>query len=239
MSFIICVDLSSGAPDQDTGFRIGSVTKVLTALQTLILRDSSVIESLDQDITIYYPQFKVRNPYSTKRGITFRQLMSHMSGLPRNAPCPAMFVLGCNLTEKDILDSIAGLRLLFPPGSNVAYSNLGFGLLGQVVAHILGISWNNSVSKMVFEPLEMKNSGNTYGSDDLSKIAVGYYPDGTEAGWLDTGWDGPAGQTYSSTADLAKVMFLAFSTNKSMGEDIAQVKSNNIIGQSVGSVLHC
>lgn len=163
-------DPSSGAPNQDTGFRIGSVTKVLTALQSLILRDGGVIESLDQDITTYYPQFKVRNPYRTKRGITFRQLMSHMSGLPRNVPCQEIFVLGCNLTEDDILSNTAGLRLLFAPGSDVAYSNLGFGLLGQVVAHILGMSWNDAVNKMVFEPLGMKNSGNTYGSDDLSRL---------------------------------------------------------------------
>lgn len=54
-------------------------------------------------------------------------------------------------------------------------------------------------------------------------IYPGYYPEGRQAGWLDVGWGGPAGQSYSSAADLAKVMFLAFSTNKSIGEEISQV----------------
>ena len=219
----VCLDSSSGAPDENTGFRIGSVTKAFTALQTLILRDGGVIQSLDQDITTLYPQFKVNNPYKTKRGITFRQLMSHMSGLPRNVPCSEMFVKGCNMTEEEILGVAAGLRLLFSPGSDVAYSNLGFAILGQITAHILGVAWTDSLTKMVIEPLGMKNTGNSFGPEDLNRIAAGYYPDGRAAALIDVGWAGPAGQSYSSTADLAKLMFLAFSEAKAIGEELSQV----------------
>ena len=154
--------------------------------------------------------------------------MSHMSGLPRNLPCPGIFVNGCNLTTADILDNIGLLRLLFPPGSDAAYSNLGFSVLGQAMAFTQGMAWNDSIQKLVFEPLNMKNSGNSYGPGDLSKMAVGYYPDGRKAEWLDVGWSSPAGQSYSSTADLAKLMSLVFSMNRSMGEEISQVhRSNN------------
>ncbi len=183
--------------------------------------------------------------------------MSHMSGLPRNLPCPGIFVNGCNLTTADILDNIGLLRLLFPPGSDAAYSNLGFSVLGQAMAFTQGMAWNDSIQKLVFEPLDMKNSGNSYGPGtqgmawndsiqklvfeplnmknsgnsygpgDLSKMAVGYYPDGRKAEWLDVGWSSPAGQSYSSTADLAKLMSLVFSMNKSMGQEISQVHHSN------------
>lgn len=127
------------------------------------------------------------------------------------------------MTDKELLKNIAGLELMFPPATQPAYSNLGFGLLGQVLAHILGLSWDKSVNMMVFEPLGMKNTGNSFGPADVAKMAVGYYPDGTVADLIDIGWDAPAGQTYSSAADLAKIMALAFSTDKSSGSSITQV----------------
>lgn len=121
------------------------------------------------------------------------------------------------------MKNIAGLRLMFPPGSQPAYSNLGFGLLGQVLALIVGSSWEESVSKMVFEPLGMQDTGNSFGPSDVAKLAVGYYPNGRVAELIDIGWDSPAGQTYSTTADLAKMMALAFSTDKSLGSQVTQV----------------
>jgi len=127
------------------------------------------------------------------------------------------------MTEEDILGVAAGLRLLFSPGSDLAYSNLGFAVLGQITAHVLGMAWADTLTKMVFEPLGMKNSGNSFGSADLSRIAAGYYPDGRVAELIDIGWGSPAGQSYSSTADLAKLMLLAFSESKAIGEDPSQV----------------
>ena len=143
-----------------------------------------------------------------------------MSGLPRNTPCYGIFEVGCNITDKQLLKNIARLELMFPPGMQPVYSNLGFGLLGQVLAHILGSSWDESVSKMVFRPLGMTNTGNKFSPADVAKIAVGYYPDGTVADLIDIGWDAPAGQTYSSVEDLAKIMTLAFSTDKSSGSQV-------------------
>ena len=219
--FKIVSDSSLGAPDENTRFRIGSITKVFTALQTLMMRDSGQIKSLDDDISLYYPEFKVQNPFQTERGITFRQLMSHMSGLGRDTPCKGIFDTGCNATDEEIMKNIAGMKLMYPPGTQPAYSNLGFGLLGKVLTRIAKArSWDDLLNKMILQPLGMNNTGNSFKNYDPKKTAIGYYPDGSEADFIDIGWDASAGQSYSSTADLAKLMSLVFSTTKSSKDQV-------------------
>ena len=149
-----------------------------------MLRDSGELRSLDANITDYLPEFSVINPYQTRRGITFRQLSSHMSGLPRNPPCPGLFDTGCNLSYDKIYDNLSKMRLSVPPGSQPGYSNLGFGLLGRVLGKIGGSPWEDLVQRMVIEPLAMSNSGNTFTAESLKNLAVGYYPDGTKASEL-------------------------------------------------------
>ena len=149
---------------------------------SLMLRDSGKLGSLDAEITDYLPQFSIQNPFQTKRGITFRQLSSHMSGLSRNPPCPGLFETGCNLSYSQLYDNLSKMRLMFPPGMQPEYSNLGFGLLGRVLEKIQGPTWEDQVAEMVFKPLNMTNSGNSYTTESIKNLAVGYYSDGTEAG---------------------------------------------------------
>ena len=186
-----------------------------------MMRDSGQIKSLDNDISLYYPEFKVQNPFQTERGITFRQLMSHMSGLGRDTPCKGIFDTGCNATDEEIMKNIAGMKLMYPPGTQPAYSNLGFGLLGKVLTRIAKArSWDDLLNKMILQPLGMNNTGNSFKNYDPKKTAIGYYPDGSEADFIDIGWDASAGQSYSSTADLAKLMSLVFSTTKSSKDQV-------------------
>ena len=108
-----------------------------------------------------------------------------MSGLPRNPPCPGLFDTGCNLTDNQIYENLSKMKLMFPPGTQPEYSNLGFGLLGRVLQEISGAVWEERVSEMVFKPLKMNNSGNYFSEEVVKNLAVGYYPDGTTASeWL-------------------------------------------------------
>ena len=177
----LCADPDRGPPTVNTGFRIGSITKVFTALMTLMLRDSGKLRSLDENITNYLPEFRIGNPFQTHRGITFRQLSSHMSGLPRNPPCPGLFDTGCNISYSQMYKNLAKMKLMYPPGTQPEYSNLGFGLLGRVLEKIQGPTWEEQVEEMVFKPLKMTNSGNSFTPESIKNLALGYYPDGTEA----------------------------------------------------------
>ena len=182
--FVVRTDPGRGPPTGDTGFRIGSITKVFTALMMLMWRDRGLLPSLDADITTYLPEFKIVNPYQTQRGITFRQLASHMAGLPRNAPCKGIFTTGCNITDEQMYKNLATIELLQPPGSQPSYSNLGFGLLGRVLERVRGptATWEAQLRLAILDPLNMTNSGNKFTPEAMNKLAVGYYPDGSIAG---------------------------------------------------------
>ena len=149
---------------------------------TLMLRDGKHLRSLDADITEYLPEFKITNPFKTSRGITFRQLMSHMSGLPRESPCANIFLTGCDLSDREIYENLEKIELMYPPGQQPAYSNLGFGLLGRTLERITWSRWEESVKMMVFDQLGMTTSGNTFTPDDIKKLAHGYYVNGSETG---------------------------------------------------------
>lgn len=152
----------------------------------LMLRDSKQLRSLDADITEYLPEFSIINPFKTNRGITVRQLMSHMSGLPRESPCANMFITGCDLPYEDIYKNLASIELMYPPGQQPAYSNLGFSLLGRVLEKITNARWEDSIKKMVFDQLGMTTSGNTFTSADIEKLALGYYANGSQAGIIES-----------------------------------------------------
>jgi CubicO group peptidase (beta-lactamase class C family) len=67
--------------------RVASISKVFTDLMMMQLRDKGVL-NLDDPVTKYIPNFRVKVPYNTKRPITLRELASHTSGLQREVPCP-------------------------------------------------------------------------------------------------------------------------------------------------------
>ena len=102
------------------------------------------------------------------------------------------------------------------PGKNPPLYVMILRQLLQVLVKIMDYpSWDDLVTKMITKPLGMQNTGNSFNSSVMDRMAVGYYPDGSEADMIDVGWDASAGQTYSSAADLAKLMTLAFSTDGS------------------------
>ena len=149
------LDPSRGPPTGSTAFRIGSITKLFTALMMLQLRDEALLRSLDEDVTAYNKEFSVVNPFETDRGVTFRQLSSHMGGLPRETPCKDIFIHGCYDSDEEIYGNLAKLKLLYPPGQIPSYSNLGFGLLGRTLQKIEGPTWEEQVEKKVLKPLGM------------------------------------------------------------------------------------
>ena len=68
----------------------------------------------------------------------------------------------------------------------------------QVLVKIMDFpSWDDLVTKMIIKPLGMQNTGNSFNSSVMDKMAVGYYPDGSLADMIDIGWDASAGQMYS------------------------------------------
>ncbi len=138
---------SFGGVDENTCFRIASVTKWVTAIGLMTLYDQGKLD-LDRDISEYLP-FKVRNPAYPDTPITARMLLSHTSSLSPDAS-----------SYKPDWESISkGYDPIFDesvkPGSKYAYADYNGALFGCLIEAITGESVQDYMDRMVFRPLEL------------------------------------------------------------------------------------
>ena len=134
----------------DTQFMIGSVTKTFTALTVMALRDEGRL-TLDDTLGTYLPGTRHSQ-------VPLRQLLAHASGLQREpvgriwesleAPDRETFVAGAEDAEQ-----------VLPPHHAFHYSNLAYGLLGQVVESVTEMAWEDVVRARVLEPLGLTRTG--------------------------------------------------------------------------------
>lgn len=118
-----------GAPSpQQSIFRIASNTKIFMSLLATIFQERGYLASLDDPVAAYVPGFAPVNTFRDGSDITFRQLMSHTSGLP-----DSLAGLGDwgNMTTAQVLAALAVTPLQVPPGTLPEYSNLGISMLGE------------------------------------------------------------------------------------------------------------
>jgi CubicO group peptidase (beta-lactamase class C family) len=162
------------APDADTVFEIGSITKVFTSL---VLADMVVRGEvkLDDPVATLLPQ-TVRVPSRDGREITLLDLSNQVSGLPR---------LPDNLKPADLGDPYAdygparlyeflsGYTLTRAIGEKYEYSNLGVGMLGHALALKAGVSYEELVRRRVLEPLGMTDTTITLTEAQKKRLAPG------------------------------------------------------------------
>ena len=103
-----------------------------------------------------------------------------MGGLPRETPCD-IFFHGCNLTDDQVYANLSKMELILPPGSVPNYSNLGFALLGHALEKVSGTGWEESIQRMILDPLAMMRSGSVFTPEILKDLAVGYLANGSVA----------------------------------------------------------
>jgi CubicO group peptidase (beta-lactamase class C family) len=152
-------DLTARKPvDADTIFHWASITKTLTAIGIMQLRDRGLL-TLGDPIVKYLPELQqVHNPYGPMEAITLRMLMSHSAGF-RNPTWPWGGDQPWHPFEPPGWAQIAAMlpytRIEFPPGSKYSYSNPGIIFLGRVIERLTGDDYEVYVDKNIFTPLEM------------------------------------------------------------------------------------
>jgi CubicO group peptidase (beta-lactamase class C family) len=115
-----------------------SVSKPVTAMILLQLLQEGIFGSLDDDIAKYHPKYREVMPQEyADTHITFRQLLTHTSGVP-------------HLSK---LWDGSKLKMDFRPGAGVQYSSNGYGILGDVMEEITGKSYNQLVKDYIGEPI--------------------------------------------------------------------------------------
>lgn len=144
-------------------FQIGSISKSFGALCVYRLADEGRVD-LNAPLSRYLPDVPL-----PPEPMPVQQVLSHVAGLPRSGP---------------IFPRVPADRLWtgFTPGSNFSYSNLGYELIGMLVAKISGKPYPRALHELVIRPLGITGLREVLQSSDRARYAVGYSP-------LDT--DGP------------------------------------------------
>lgn len=145
-------DFARSKPNsEETGFALGSVSKIFTATAILQLRDRGKVK-LDDRFVTYFPEF----PYA---GITIRHLLSHTSGLPDYTIFEAAVARYPEkvFTNADIMPLLKSPHrpLAFNPGEKWQYCNVNFCLLALLVEKLSGSSFEGYVTKNILKPAGM------------------------------------------------------------------------------------
>lgn len=136
-----------------TAFRIASMTKHMTALAMLALRDQGKLV-LDAPLVEYVPQFAAVAPATRDSApVSVRHLISHTAGFVTDDPW-ADRALGMTPPALDALMA-EGQLFARPPGLAFEYSNLGYALLGRVLTNVSGEPYQSFIRRIFLDPLGM------------------------------------------------------------------------------------
>ncbi len=142
------VDLDTQrAPDEATVARVASITKTFTATAILQLRDESKL-GLDDGLSTHIPEFEqVRETGGCAADVTLRRLLTHYSGLSAET---SLLSWGAEeFPGRDaVLAALPSTEVVIPADSQWKYSNLAFGLLGEVVTRLSGVPYAEYVREI-------------------------------------------------------------------------------------------
>lgn len=157
------------SPDQHTQYRIGSISKLFTSTGLSMLIDQGLIQE-NHKIHSFYAQ----NQLGPDKGqITLTSLVTHTSGLPS---LTGQFRSRDDEERAGIEELLARLRrqplyMQAPPGSFL-YSNLGYGILGDIISKASGGSYRSFVTERIIRPLNMIDTRFT--REETDQLAIGY-----------------------------------------------------------------
>lgn len=186
---------ASAPPDSDTQYRIGSISKTMTAVLVMQLRDEGTL-ALEDRVDAHVTD----GPFGAS---TIRGLLSHSAGLPAEPRGP-WWERSRGVSYNALVGANVEATAVLPVGQQYHYSNLAYAILGRIVEHHRRRTWAAASHDNLWAPLGMTRT---------SYSAVAPYADGfsvealsgtlTREPHQDTGAMAPAGQVWSTIADLA------------------------------------
>jgi len=197
--------LGGPAPDADTVFRIASMSKSFTASAVLLLRDEGLL-ALDDPAEKYVPELAGWPPVTADSDrVTIRHLLTMTAGFPTDDPWGDR-QQGLPLEEFGTLLA-GGVGFNWAPGTRFEYSNLGYAILGLVIAAASGTEYPDFVRSRLLAPLGLTRTGFAAEEFDRANLAVGYRRGAR--GWEELPFDpygafAPMGGVFSCVTDLAR-----------------------------------
>lgn len=207
------------APTIDTQYRIGSITKTFVAVLVMRLRDEGRLDLND---------VLDKHLGGTSFGhLTVAQLLSHTGGLTSESP-GEWWERAPGDGWPALVESMSAEQGRHRAGERFHYSNVGYGVLGQLVAELRGTDWLTALREEILEPLGMTRTTPHPSAPHALGFAVHPFadvllPEPTP----DAGAMAPAGQLWSTVTDLARwVRFLAGDTGGVLSPDtVAEMRA--------------
>jgi CubicO group peptidase (beta-lactamase class C family) len=201
---------AAGAPT-DVAYRIGSLTKTFTAVLVLQLRDEGAL-ALTDPLAEHVP--------GVAGSATLLQLLAHAGGLTSELP-GAWWERVEGTDGAGLLAALADEPPRLAAGARLHYSNVGFALLGEVVARRRRAPWSQVLQERLLDPLGLHRTGPAPVGPAAAGWAVHPHADVLLAEpAAATGAMAPAGELWSTVGDLARwACFLAGDTGDVLSAD--------------------
>ncbi|MEU6264816.1 serine hydrolase domain-containing protein [Saccharopolyspora shandongensis] len=203
----------------DTQYRVGSITKTFVAVLVMRLRDEGRLDLADK-LDDYIPGTSIG-----KRSIG--EIVSQSSGLTAE-PAGQWWERTPGGSADELVASIDETALRPTPRHGFHYSNVGFGVLGELVSRLCGAPWGEVLQREILEPLEMKRTTLSPVAPHAEGFAVHPWadvvlPEPAE----DAGAMAPAGQLWSTFDDMARwVRFVIGDSGEVLHPDtVAEMRS--------------
>jgi CubicO group peptidase (beta-lactamase class C family) len=188
----------------DALFLVASITKPVTGTAVLMLVERGLL-ALDDRVAEFVPAFAQNG----KHEVRVRHLLTHTSGLPDMVP-ENNALRAAHAPLAAFLDAIVGLRLAFPPGTQVQYQSMGFAMLAEIVHQVAGRTLAEFLRTEIFEPLGMHDTSLGWAPEKKARIAaIRLAPEqhATDWNWNTPYWLGfgaPWGGLITSPGDFAR-----------------------------------
>ncbi len=209
-----------------TVYEIGSITKVFTGILLAEAVNAGRLQ-YDDPIQKYLPP-GIQSPTYNGIPITLSNLATHHASLPRD------------LDSDNISDMYAWLNtyhLASAPGSKYSYSNLGYSLLGDILARLSGNDFGTLEYESISQPLGLMDTSETLTADQQNRLAQGYTVDGALAAYFPvSGAMSSAGYLHSTLNDMTHFLIENMQPNSTpLASSISIAQMTIADGQEPGS----
>src|SRR5205809_516808 len=199
-------------------FRIGSITKMFTAVMILQLVEEVKLK-LSDTLDKFFPQIP------NARKITIAQLLAHRSGIPNSRPTSKTNIV----TRNELLAIISRGTPDFEPGTKHSYSNAGYFMLGLIVEKVARKSYGEALTERITSKIGLNDTYAATGDIDLNKnetLAYNHFG----GGWkrvteIHSSILFGGGQIVSTPNDLAKFIHALFELKLISQESLNQMKT--------------
>ncbi len=158
-----------------TIYSICSISKLFTSIAIMNLYEEGKLR-LDDPVADLLPGFNIQQKYDQSGPITIRGLLTHSSGLPREADAP--YWTGPDFpfpSREEVKANLGKQETLYSASTYWQYSNLAMSLLGEVIEQVSGVPYDKYIEDLILKPLQLNNTKTVLPEDQWGKqMATGY-----------------------------------------------------------------